>query len=92
MGLPLLDHDLAVGRLHGMAPVAGQVHAAASFVLDERLRIVAVVPWTEDAGWYGAQIVEALNVLPMEVPETPAPVLVVPRIFEPALYRELFGY
>lgn len=91
-GYLLLDHDLAVGHLHGIAPVAGQVHAAASFVLDERPRIVAVVPWTEDAAWYGAQIVEALNVLPMEVPETPALVLVVPHIFEPAMCRELFGY
>lgn len=91
-GYLFLDHDLAVGRLYGMAPVAGQVHAAASFVLDERLRIVAVVPWTGDAAWHVAQVVEALAVLTVEVPETPAPVLVVPRIFEPALCRELIGY
>jgi hypothetical protein len=61
-------------------------------VLDERLRIVAVVPWTGDAAWHGTQIVEALNVLPVEVPETPAPVLVVPRIFETVLCRELIGH
>jgi peroxiredoxin/predicted 2-oxoglutarate/Fe(II)-dependent dioxygenase YbiX len=93
------DGDLNVSRLYG----AADPHAASTanyrpltFILDERLRIVAVFDWPADPLEHVRQIMSALQALP--APAAPiraqvqAPILVVPRIFEPEFCQTLIAY
>lgn len=93
-GYLFLDVDRTVSELYGVTPTDG--HAATSevtsFVLDERLRIVGVIPWAGDSVKHAEELLTALHTLPMEIPDTPAPVLAVPRIFEPELCKRLIEY
>lgn len=81
------DFSRQVSDLYGLH-VDGRV-TLKSFVLDAMLRVIAVVP-VRDAARHGAEIAELLAALPA-APVTPAPVLVLPRIFEPEFCRKLIG-
>jgi peroxiredoxin/predicted 2-oxoglutarate/Fe(II)-dependent dioxygenase YbiX len=91
------DHDCAVSELYGACdPAHPGSYRPRTFVLDERLRVVGVFPFGEDPDAHVAEVMSALDGLP-PVPaeddaETPAPVLVVPRVFEPSLCRELIDH
>jgi predicted 2-oxoglutarate/Fe(II)-dependent dioxygenase YbiX len=65
-------------------------------VLDERLRVYASVPWSTQPELHAPQVVESLASLPHlgdAAPAVPqAPVLVVPRVFEPQLCQDLIRY
>jgi len=67
-----------------------------SVVLDERLRVVGVVPLGDSPEGHVAQLLHVLATLrPSGPPATaagPAPVLSVPRLFEPGLCRALMSY
>ncbi|WP_313213502.1 2OG-Fe(II) oxygenase [Stenotrophomonas acidaminiphila] len=93
-GYLFLDRDRAVSELYGAAPIDGRDASirVVSFVLDERLRVAGVIPWTGDSVHHARDLLSALRALPEEIPETSAPVLIIPRIFEPELCQRLIGY
>lgn len=88
------DFDLAVSQLFGY--VDGAHYARMSVVLDERLRIYAVVPFDTDPDTHVARVVEIVGSAPAFDSAVdaliPAPVLVLPRIFEPQLCQRLIEY
>jgi len=86
-----------VSELYGVANAADSTSfSRRTFVLDERLRIVASIPFSNDVEKHVAATVQAVTALPRPNPATvadvPAPVLIVPRIFEPELCRLLISY
>ena len=83
------DHDGAVSRLYGVLDAAGRYRPMV-FLLDPTLR-VAACGGIEQTG----QVLEALaGHLAREAPQEPdfAPVLVAPRVFEPAFCAELIAH
>lgn len=88
------DFDQRVSRLYGV--VREQKYTPRSFVLDERLRIVAVVPFLASAEQHVDAVIEVLNQLPPLKPaalaDVQAPVLMVPRIFETGLCEALIEH
>jgi predicted 2-oxoglutarate/Fe(II)-dependent dioxygenase YbiX/peroxiredoxin len=97
-----LDFDRRVSHLFGaVASDASERGPAGSYqphtlILDTRLRVLSVLPFESDPAGHVPRILEALAQLPPFGPEGPAamqaPVLVVPRIFEPELCRILMRY
>ncbi len=93
-----LDAELAVHRLYGALDAEGRPRRI-SYLLDPRLRVVAVLACAEgDGAAHAARLLALAAALPR--PELPrpaavqAPVLVIPDLFEPALCRhliELYG-
>lgn len=82
-----LDHDGRVSRLYGAAK-EGEASLAAYqphwLVVDRFLRVAGRFPIDQ-----GEAAVAALGALVGELPDIPAPVLVVPRVLEPAMCRRL---
>lgn len=93
-GYLFLDRDRIVSRLYGVAADerSGHTKQPVSFVLDERLRVVGVVPWSGDSVRHATQVLRTLKAIPEQIPEATAPVLVIPRIFEPELCSSLIEY
>ncbi len=96
------DVDLNISRLYG-AVGAPPAEGASEFpyrrftlLLDERLRVAAVLPFDDRPETHVPRLLELLAGLPPPAAETAAgvqaPVLVVPRIFEPDLCRTLIRY
>ena len=92
------DFDLSVSRLYGLVPetasaAAGQVSLHRLWVvIDPTMRVIAVIPFRDDQG----DIAEALDLVAGLPPperhagfEIMAPVLVLPRVFEPDFCRTL---
>ena len=104
MDLPLLedavpglrffwDLDRSVSELYGAVDAAGS-YRRLSYILDPNLRVVAVSP-IADASHFASvmSILDALRPIPAPAVAAPfAPVLVLPRIFEPSLCRALIAY
>ena len=96
------DFDYQISRLFNAMDskpaetMTGVAYRRFSLVLDERLRVFAVVPFGNDPGSHVVRLLECLSRLPALEPTqpaaTPAPVLLVPRIFEPELCRTLIEY
>jgi peroxiredoxin/predicted 2-oxoglutarate/Fe(II)-dependent dioxygenase YbiX len=93
------DFDCRVSRLFGAAlPVEGapsaQPYKRFSVLLDERSRVVAVLPLGEPPEKHLERLLQALDALPKLDESAPAtaPVLIVPRLFEPELCRALIRY
>jgi peroxiredoxin/predicted 2-oxoglutarate/Fe(II)-dependent dioxygenase YbiX len=67
-----------------------------SVVLDERLRVFALVPLDDQPEQHVPRVLQALSALPPLEPArmagVPAPILIVPRVFEPELCRTLIRY
>jgi hypothetical protein len=86
-----LDRSVSV-QFGGDAPDGGE--RPVSYVLDPTLRVIAVVPGSGAEHWRAVKA--ALDRLPpLSKPEpvaANAPVLVLPRVFEPEFCRELIGY
>ena len=80
-----LDYDKAVSRKYGALDREGR-YAPHWLVLDRELRIVRRFPLAD-----GEAALDLLAALVATASETPAPVLTVPRIFEPELCRELIA-
>lgn len=87
------DLDQSVSMLYGAAPSKSQ-YRLMTYVLDPGLRVLAVIPNKDEA--HSAQLLSVLNQLPRIGPDAlaaqQAPVLVVPRIFEPSICKELIEY
>jgi len=95
------DFDRAISRLYGAAPldpaiVDASLYRRVTYVLDERLRAVATLPFQDDPDAHAARLFQILDSLPPLAPPSAAtiqaPILVAPRIFEPELCRKLIGY
>jgi peroxiredoxin len=94
------DFDLAVAKLYGAVPPevqpgAGPVGLARFWVvLDPTLRVIANIPFQTDGGDL-AQVLTLVAALPPPERfagiELQAPVLYLPRVFEPELCRHLIG-
>lgn len=85
------DFDRSVSALYGVIDKAG-AYRGVTYVLDPGLRVLATLPLTENA----APVLGVIDRLPPLPPATVmpahAPVLVLGRIFEPALCRDLIAY
>ncbi len=89
------DHDLAVSRRYGVVPADGAAAAAdvrrAWYVLDTRLRIIAVLPFTDDGAEAVLRLVSGLSEAAAQRLEAQVPVLMVPGVFEPPFCERLIG-
>lgn len=72
-----------------VAAACGASGRRLSYLLDERLRVIAVLPFEEDAEGHVERLAALIRNLPALPAQAQAPVLVVPRVFEPALCRRL---
>lgn len=93
------DFDGAVSRLYRTAAEqtvapAYMSYARTTFVLDKRLRVFAVIALESSPAAHVAQVMAALAALRAadDAAPVPAPVLVVPRVFEPAFCQKLIRY
>ncbi len=98
------DIDQSVSKLYGVlnddsghpqgSAGAGQLqYEGRSFVLDPALRVLAVIPFVQEPSAHVTYALEVIDSLPkIENLELPAPVLMVPYVFEPELCRELVRY
>jgi peroxiredoxin len=88
------DFDRSVSRLFAAAG-DGTEYRPHTLVLDPRLRVLAVVPLDGTPG-HAERVVEVVRAQPPVGPtafaHVQAPVLVVPRLFEPDLCRTLMAY
>jgi predicted 2-oxoglutarate/Fe(II)-dependent dioxygenase YbiX/peroxiredoxin len=86
-----LDGDLAVARQLGLV---GEAAGSTTFhplcyIIDRRLRVAATLPLRgADAP---GRVLAALNEIAADPPDIPAPVLVIPRVFEPGFCQELIA-
>ncbi len=89
----LFDFDHAVSRLYGAVVGDGSggrvQYTPLTLVLDRRLRVIASVPWVSIAA-HNEELRAVLDRLP-PLEDAAAPALVIPRIFEPELCRELIA-
>jgi peroxiredoxin len=88
------DHDLTVARIYGVAPPAPDTGPLrpAWVVIDPTLRVIEVIPFTQ-GGEDMARLDAVLASLPPVASHTgivlQAPILYLPRVFEPDLCRRL---
>ncbi|SDN10388.1 redoxin domain-containing protein [Pseudomonas jinjuensis] len=89
------DFDRAVSRRYGVLDGDGRVRAT-TYLLDPTLRVLAVIPPTvpvEERAQALIRHLDDLPALPSTHPATEhAPVIVVPRVFEPSLCEALIRY
>jgi peroxiredoxin/predicted 2-oxoglutarate/Fe(II)-dependent dioxygenase YbiX len=91
------DFDKAVSRLYGAVKDKDpDTYLPQTMLLDEYLRVIAVLPFGDDAAAHVERILGLIAARP-QIPTGPAelpnaPVLAVPRVFEPELCRTLIGY
>ncbi|MBS7691844.1 2OG-Fe(II) oxygenase [Pseudomonas lalucatii] len=89
------DFERAVSTLYGAQQADGQ-YRRVSYVLDPLLRVLAVLPFASDAQAHVRELLALLDRLPAVGAACPArmqaPVLVLPRVFEPKLCRALIDY
>lgn len=89
------DFDRAVSGLYGTLQADG-AYRRVSYVLDPLLRVLAVLPFAATAEAHVRALLEVLDRLPAVGPAYPAPVqapvLVLPRVFEPKLCQALIDY
>ena len=92
------DFDRRVSRLYGVcgpddaggAPGGGHVvYAPTTFLLDANLRVIAVLP-IDDPAAHARELTDLVAALPaIGESDGLAPVLILPRVFEPRFCREL---
>jgi peroxiredoxin/predicted 2-oxoglutarate/Fe(II)-dependent dioxygenase YbiX len=89
------DHDRAVSRLYGAVGADGE-YRRITYVLDPSLRVLEVLSFGADADAHADDLVARLDRLPAMPAGQPAcphaPVLVLPRIFEPEFCKTLVDY
>lgn len=92
------DFDLAVSKQYGVVDAKASVSTLSptTYILDERLRVLFVLPLDGDPAAHASRAIEVLKAQPPLAPSMPAliqaPILIVPRIFEPDLCRTLIKY
>jgi len=96
----LFDPDRAVSGLYGAVTLSGEqpAYARLTYVLDPRLRVLARFPFDGAPGTHARRVLDYLDRLPRLGSPTPAnvdahaPVLIVPRVFEPEFCRDLVAF
>ncbi|MGC9526406.1 MAG: 2OG-Fe(II) oxygenase [Limnospira sp.] len=89
------DFDHKISRLYRVID-SEEVYHHCTYILDERLRVLGIIPFGEKPENHIPYLISILPKLPpiplagMAAPQ--APVLVVPRIFESELCRKLIAY
>ncbi len=86
------DNDGQVTRLYGLGAEAGNGRMTISlgtFILDPMLRVMAIIP-LRDVASHARDILGFMGKLPRPH-EAAAPVLLLPRIFEPEFCKKLIG-
>jgi peroxiredoxin/predicted 2-oxoglutarate/Fe(II)-dependent dioxygenase YbiX len=96
------DFDKAISQQLGAVPGESSAdgtlisYRPQTIVLDERLRVLKIIPFLPDPETHVQRLMAYLSTLPrFDAPSTAtvqAPVLVVPRIFEPELCQALISY
>ena len=91
----LWDFEKRISQQFDVIDQDGTYHPC-TYVLDERLRVLAVIPLETQLENHIAQLRDFLSELPPISPSVPAsvqaPILVVPRIFEPNLCQMLIDH
>jgi peroxiredoxin/predicted 2-oxoglutarate/Fe(II)-dependent dioxygenase YbiX len=89
------DFDRAVCTLYGVQQESGAVRQM-TYLLDPRLRVIAVLPVLPGGEGHVDAVLSLLDAQDRFPPPAPAlaqaPVLVLPRVFEPALCQKLIEY
>nr|WP_263970310.1 2OG-Fe(II) oxygenase [Pseudanabaena sp. PCC 6802] len=89
------DFEQKVSRLFGVVDRDDTYHLC-TYIFDERLRVLAVVPFADAPENHVTQLVDFLSQLPKldarGMAAVQAPVLVVPRVFETGLCQALISY
>ncbi|MFM6402397.1 MAG: redoxin domain-containing protein, partial [Planktothrix sp.] len=89
-----LDLDQNISQKFGV--IEADQYRQCTYIIDERLRIFGVIPFGSQPENHVAILMAILSRLPQIPPLQPAsiqaPILVVPRIFEPELCQELIAY
>jgi predicted 2-oxoglutarate/Fe(II)-dependent dioxygenase YbiX/peroxiredoxin len=89
------DFDRAISRHYGAAVSDGPAdsYRPHSLILDARLRVVEAIPIEGDGRAHVARLLASIDALPpIRTLDGFAPVLVVPRVFEPEFCRGLIDY
>ena len=93
------DFDQNISRAYGSAarestPSQKRPYRRLSLILDPRLRVLQSFEMTDDLDAHARELMTAIAALPRIADESDsfAPVLVVPRILEPALSKQLMDY
>jgi peroxiredoxin len=89
------DFEQTVSQQFGVVDQSDTYHLC-TYILDERLRVLTVLPFANQPENHVSQLIAILSKLP-EIPPSgtasvQAPILVVPRIFEPELCSALIAY
>ncbi len=91
----LWDFDRAVSQQFSVISQDG-TYQSCTYILDERLRVLAVIPFHDQPQNHFAKLIAALSELPdipaAQMASVQAPILVVPRIFEPEICQALISY
>lgn len=89
------DFDRRVSQQYKAFDRSG-LYYQCTYILDERLRVFGVFPFGEEPQTHVSQVLTRLAELPelapLERASIQAPILVVPRIFEPELCQKLIDY
>ncbi|MBD2345608.1 redoxin domain-containing protein [Anabaena subtropica] len=88
------DFDQNISQKFGVLEPSG-TYLQCTYLLDERLRVLEVFPFNSQPETHVAQLISILSrlpALPVGNAVIQAPILVVPRIFEPELCQALIAY
>lgn len=89
------DFDRSVSARYGASRADGRSRPI-TYVLDPGLRVLEVLPMSGDPASHVSSLLRILDRLPALAPSCPAqaqaPVLVLPRVFEPGLCEALVGH
>lgn len=89
------DFDQRVSQAYGVINQNNE-YQQCTYILDERLRVLGVLPFTTQPENHMPQLIQILTRLPQLAPPQPAsvqaPVLVVPRVFELELCQALMAH
>lgn len=84
------DPECRISRLYGC--VEGRDYKLQTLVLDERLRLLAALPFGSDPDLHARAVVSLVQQAPAPGIGGHAPVLIIPRVFEPELCQRLIAY
>lgn len=89
------DFDQTISQKFGVVDRDQRYHLC-TYILDERLRVFSILPFAEHPENHVWQLINILSQLPKisepTMASVQAPILVVPRIFEPQLCQALINY
>ncbi|PTQ88252.1 2OG-Fe(II) oxygenase [Agitococcus lubricus] len=85
------DQDQSVSRLYRVISREG-LYCPCTYIIDKQLRIVAIIPFIADGMQHVHQVMAKLNHLSQQALLVPAPVLIIPNVFEDSFCQQLIAY